>query len=733
MGAGRYFNRYPVDPLASFPSCAAPRAVPVRFPYADMAAGAAHTAAEVAGATVAEAEAAGSAKAAALDVLRGRLPSSPASPPGIAEEDAELSDSVAEEEVYRAGSLAQPVPTDGARDVAVAGVAAQAVPTAPVRGGVHAPLRARRAGGEVVVPSAAGSGAVVPLATAGAGGQVAASRPPLPVAVAALATGETLVPPEASDAAVMVDGSAEVAPLAAPSAGRGVPAADAADAADGSAAPSLSAGEELVSLVARLILFPGPAVVSKTLAIPVLAVAYFISHMGFLSGLPPEQASGIIHKTLVGMFMPSSVAGWRTLCRMFGVSDRALYLSGRRAPQTHLAGQPATVSSSLNEHLNPKKESQWVSRRLCLRTSLSLYPDNENTSGPGSLTAMELQKVRELLSTPVGRGLALGARCVVLPAADSDSETLAPTRLRFDWGHAWVALSPPWRVVQALGPALLKPPHSDLSTVHLFPVDEPEPSPHPTTPTGRTPSSGRTVRRKRAASAPSRPPRQPRSSASVAEAEAPELVSTVVPALPTVNHLCVSGEVLPSSVWPQGAWAMQLNLSAALDLSATGNVQLGVTVDFETPIADENGQYSYRVVVSQLETVATAMSKELGPCVTAAAGLDPGCRSVDFLNAVRGMYAQQVVKDATRAADGSQPSSQDDAMDTRDEDLVASDGVRLHVCCAPPPPLERFSFRFSFASRLRLHTEIVHLHRTPGRLWMLIAAKQKVPRMQNIA
>lgn len=216
-------------------------------------------------------------------------------------------------------------------------------------------------------------------------------------------------------------------------------------------------------------------------------------------------------------------------------------------------------------------------------------------------------------------------------------------------------------------------------------------------------------------------------------AEAPELVSTVVPALPTVNHLCVSGEVLPSSVWPQGAWAMQLNLSAALDLSATGNVQLGVTVDFETPIADENGQYSYRVVVSQLETVATAMSKELGPCVTAAAGLDPGCRSVDFLNAVRGMYAQQVVKDATRAADGSQPSSQDDAMDTRDEDLVASDGVRLHVCCAPPPPLERFSFRFSFASRLRLHTEIVHLHRTPGRLWMLIAAKQKVPRMQNIA
>lgn len=712
--------------------------------------------------TAAEAGAAASANAAALGVLYGSLPPLPSSPPRNAEEDAEHSDSLADEEVYLSDSRPQPVPTDGAGDVAAAAEAEAAVirpagepilaalrpqaalPSSRMAGtssdgvaaqeALAAPARRR-----VGAPSSAGSAAVAPLTAPRSDGMVDDPLEAGSVPVAPPGAGESVAPSEASGAAAgtvagsSVAGSAPVAPLAAPPAGGTVPASDAADAAEGSDMPALSVGEEIISLVARLILFPGPAVVSKTLAIPALAVAYFISHMGFLSGLPQDEASAIIHKAFVDMFIPSSVAGWRTLCRMFGVSDRALYLSGRRAPQTHLAGQPATVPSSLNENINPKKEAQWVSRRLCLRTSISLHPDDENSSGPGSLTPVELKRVRDLLSTPAGRGLALGARCVVLPGADSYSAHMAATRLRFDWGHAWVPLSPPWRVVQALTPALLKPPHSDLSTVHLFPVDETEPSPAPTTPTARTPSSGKVVRRKRAASAPPRPPRQRRSSARVPEA--PEVVSTLVPALPTLNHLCVSGEVLPNSCWPQGAWAMQLNLSSAHDLSAAGNVQLGVTVDFESPRADENGQYSYRVVVSQLETVATAMSKELEPYVTAAPSLDPGCRSVDFLNAVRGLCAQQVVKATTEAADGLQPSSQDDvnAMDTRDDDLVASDALRLHVCCAPPPPLEPFCFRFSFASRLRLHTEVVHMHRAPGRLWMLVAAEKHAPRARHIA
>lgn len=624
--------------------------------------------------------------------------------------------------------------------------------------------RASPAGGRVKPVAASFTAVALPVASAA--GPAARGIMPPPAAAGSAAAAAAAAPP----AAALEDGSMAdlvAAPVADDSmthlVADGRPGAAAA--ASVGDAPVLSAGEEIVSLVARLILCPGPAVLSKTLAIPALAVAYYISQMGFLAGLPPDDASTIIHKTMVNMFCESPVAGWKLLCRMFGVPDRGLYLSGRRAHHTHLVGQPSTVPNYMNENLNPKKEPQWVSRRLCLRTSISLLPDAENNSGPGALSSTELRKLRELLSTSLGRSLAINARCVVLPVTAGNVENVEATSLRFDWAHPWVPLSPSWRLVQALGPAFLRPPHSDLSTVHLFPVDDPGLGPSlpslpsattttptrltvtpdaqtpttPTAPTARTPSSGRAGRGKRAASAPPRPPRQGR--AGVRVTEPAEKQPVFLPGLPTTTHLSVAGEVLPSSAWPEGAWAMQVSLSSSLDESAVGKVPLGVTAEFETLKANEIGEYAYSAHVFQMSTVETPLSKQLGPCITAASGIDPRCRSVDFLEAVRDISDDELAKPKRRAAgvaDGLQPSSQEqdnDAMDTRDEDdvPVASGPVRMTVRCAPPPPPVPFSFRFSFACRLRLLIDVVCMRRTPGRLWLVIPAeKERVP-TSNVA
>lgn len=82
---------------------------------------------------------------------------------------------------------------------------------------------------------------------------------------------------------------------------------------------------------------------------------------------------------------------------------------------------------------------------------------------------------------------------------------------------------------------------------------------------------------------------------------------------------------------------MQLPLSADWDLTADGKVQLDISVIANSVRADQDGLHEYVAYVTEMGSVETPLSTDLGTAVAARQGLSRPSTSIDSLQAVRGI------------------------------------------------------------------------------------------------
>lgn len=489
---------------------------------------------------------------------------------------------------------------------------------------------------------------------------------------------------------------------------------------------TLTGDEELLSLVARSIFIVSPAVVHTNLAIPALFIVYFVSRMPFLSCADPVYSATAVHNTLYSLLKVPKI-GWPVLSRCFGLPPLGLYLGGRTKKRaSQLCGQPRSIPSSLFDTMNPDGGQQWVSRRLRLRETLNLHVAAGTPTRPGDLTARELNNLVALLTSDHGRSLAYALGCRVRPGFDSDGQYTPVAVLEFDWSKPWESGTPTASLIDKLSANLLKAPHCYLAKVSSFPVDLEEQTARPLhTPgvleTAQGPSLGKRGRK-------AVPQNAARRSA-VARRAQPRVEETpsFVPGLPSVLGPDLLGQVRPCSLWPDGAWAMQMPLWGSLDTLAQGRPVLDIRVaGSEFPVPDADGNYGYSVQVTQLpKSIETPLSKKLAEGITAPPELGHHSRSVDFLQWIRSMALDCSER---RSATTGTRRDEDRSDDSDGDYQLAADDVRVDITSSGPAP-ELFKHRVSFLSPLRLLVDDAVCRREPGRLFVLVPAARKLARM----
>lgn len=238
--------------------------------------------------------------------------------------------------------------------------------------------------------------------------------------------------------------------------------------------------DERISLIMRSILELTPLVPSKTNAIPLLEALYLTSQMSCLCVcVPGGGRRSSVEAALADMFhIP--IGGWKSMCDVFGVEERAMYLTGRIREKSQSLGLPASVSPSLQLHLNPTGKSLWVSLRLRVRTFVPLY--NKPHEKPSVLSEAEQCLLREWLARRSGLVAATQARCTVVPVTDSSGRFAAQAAVRFDYGFPWRPVSSANQLITHMSSKLMKAPNNALAVLGLYPVERPAIQPQPRAP-----------------------------------------------------------------------------------------------------------------------------------------------------------------------------------------------------------------------------------------------------------
>lgn len=201
------------------------------------------------------------------------------------------------------------------------------------------------------------------------------------------------------------------------------------------------------------------------------------------------------------------------------------------------------------------------------------------------------------------------------------------------------------------------------------------------------------------------------------------------------------GHVHPCEVWPNGAWSVQLTLSPACDLLASGNPRLFVEVLPATARPDNSGNLWYTLIFTQDGVEETEVTRTLGGGITSPSDLGGTGRSVDYLRGVRRLAERDrrrklenasfrtnavVAADDVRG-DGSdvggdggddlRAARADTGRSQRDADVV------IDASFAPPlpPPL---TLMRKHSSPLTLLTTATTCMREPGRLWVVVPAEK---------
>jgi len=563
--------------------------------------------------------------------------------------------------------------------VAEADAAASPASTA---GGAVAPVSVPRGAGALTSPVAAVAvdSVRVSAGPAPVRGAHTLTRPVAPVP-AVVAPVVAAAPPAMAAAPVMVAPTAALAsagsrasPTAAPTTAASstvAPTSLAITEVAAAAAPvaSFTRRQKGLSLVFRSISRVGPAVNDTDVAVPVLMVIWFVSHMTFLAGSLPGGTEKALHLELSDLFKESPMDGWLWLCRAYGLCDRGLFLLARVMFDHQIGGQPPSIPDWLLERLNPAKGHQWLSRRLIMRLFLDLWVSD---GLPGCLSVAELAFVRSILGTEEGRVAARDARCTIVEGLTPSGEYTRMARLEFDWGFPWMTDGPPAALVSELTPGFLKVPHGALTTIKTWPVSAENVLAKKLAGRKRGPSV-----RSSGAAAPSRKaPARGGAARSVSARQkstrpgsaAVDAATGFVPALADVPG-CSTATIEPCAAWPRGAWAAQIPLALYLDRSLAGWVQLKIRLKPQPPpprhtptlpgsvaskgavAPSRHGRYLYHLTVTQMNTVDTPETLALASKIRAAPGLSSSCQSSTFLAGVCSVAADVVHKRARVSQD----------------------------------------------------------------------------------
>jgi len=407
----------------------------------------------------------------------------------------------------------------------------------------------------------------------------------------------------------------------------------------------LSEEELFLSYVLRIIFLVTPAVLTDTISTPALAIVYYASLMAFLGGDFRGDSRASVHDTLKRMFLqvdsrkgPQKV-GWETLCRMFHVCSRGLFLGGRRKKFTHFMGQPNSVPRAMEALLNATGGAQWLSRRLRLRERLNLWV--ADVRHDGALTLAELAGLRDYLATPEGQAAAIAVKCTIVPGLDPSGTRTDMAWLVFNWDMPWLSNSPSAILVRELTESLHKAPHNYMTTVADFPVDvdieapaTPEATPSRAAAGGKRRCRGRGG----AAAEVDRPTAKARGGA----------VAAYVPALASLPG-CVTSDVAPCRAWPLGGWAVQLPLASCLDTTAAGKIGLQISLQACRREPDEEGPHAFILTITQSKVVPTPELEDVAARVKVGGGMSAGCANVDFMLGVDRMSERILRSRALRA------------------------------------------------------------------------------------
>jgi len=582
-------------------------------------------------------------------------------------------DAAAAASLLRGGTA---TPTDGPTALAPVPVAAASVaagPTSPVRTALIAPVAAAPAA-EVAAPEAplrasAPAGAPVAMVPVSAVPVSLAAGPTTPpVATASTSTAPSTAAPRtrpSPGAGVRVGGVPVFAEHALPTGTVPDVAAAAAAAAAATAGSAFTARQKGLSLIFRAVSRVGPAVNDKDVAVPVLMVIWFVSHMTFLAGPLAGGTEKALHLELSDLFKDSPMDGWLWLCRAYGLCSHGLFLLARVMFEHQLGGQPPSIPDWLLERLNPTKSHQWLSRRLVMRLFLDLWV----TDGlPGCLSVAELASLRSNLGTENGRAAARAARCTIVEGLSPSGHYTTMARLEFDWNFPWKTDGATVALVSSLTPGFLKVPHGALTTVKTWPVSAETtvakkvagrkrglPGRSPGGPPSRKVPARGAAAVASPSSAPAKRKTKPAGSAAV------DAATSFVPALVDIPG-CSTATIESCAAWPRGAWAAQVPLAAHLDHSLAGWVQLKIRLKLQPPPPQpramstlpesaamhggvahgRSGRYLYHLTVVQMRTVITPETSALGTRIRAASGLLSSCQSSTFLAGVCSVAADVI-------------------------------------------------------------------------------------------
>jgi len=420
----------------------------------------------------------------------------------------------------------------------------------------------------------------------------------------------------------------------------------------------------LLASVIRYIFYLAPPVVNKNLCTPALVVPFLASEMSWMVGPVAEGCRECVDGASREVFK-NPLSGWLWLCNEFSVCERGLYLTSRVKHEFQFIGQPSSVlCEEIIQGINPTHASQWESRRVVVRSSLDLW--NVDLSRPGSPNAVELSKLRQLLSTEEGARQAADAGCVLLPGTEgSNGPATDKSTLLFGWGSTrWVPGSPAATLVEELSPGFFKAVNRTLAAVKDWPVEHSDSAP-------AAKNDGR-IRKRSAAGAAFARAQSPRAPSAAETGRGPvprahthgkrkvtsrrgdvDAAASYVPA-PLLLEVpgCIISTVDPCPAWPRGAWATQIPLASFLDTSALGKVSLHVHVTAQAGRGDggdvqvcSSGIYSYRLVVKQVRLQATDESRALSKFVRAVPGVSERSRSIELLKGVRRVAVNKLKKD----------------------------------------------------------------------------------------
>lgn len=458
--------------------------------------------------------------------------------------------------------------------------------------------------------------------------------------------------------------------------------------------------------------------VSDRSIMPFLGVAYYLMSFSFLVGIAtPDDRCEFFDELSEAFEQPVSMKHFME--EAFRCGPGGLHVGGRTKCEKHVFGQPDDFRGDiLRDRLNPTNAKvQWLSRRLCLRTSVDVQPGARSTGG--GLSVEDRAAIAAALTREAVR-IGLSQRGCSIKFAGHGGADNAPLSLAFHWDA-----TPLWRA-DSLESGLV----ADMQGILLRGM----PGLH----ADRDPSKvvkakavvqQRGVKRKEMGNELVGADRKKKRKGQ----EQPGRLEADVSPCANCGHVVKgdasgavqvvstdleqwSADVLQSERLPRGGHVLAISLPMHMDCGPTGRVH--VSAQMQKTSSVQGPPYRYTVVVEPSSR----------PPQQVVAVQDASFVTVEGRTVPTSALSQDILRSVSVHLSRRRPSpaAPSSAADGPAEAVATPQGgVQLSVCSVPrPTPLLH---RFEFASQYELSCQAELVERSPGRITMLYEGIAPLP------